>query len=138
MSRQGWYRDVEEAIKACDDALEKTMWVIKNPEREIFKEGGFVVPQEEVAKIKKKLKNILKYRFNYLSRNKGKMRAKKLAKPEIMIRPFRGGPEYHAGLWIDGKFICCVWQAEKMEKALRDLYDRGFKDSQNSKKGGKR
>ncbi len=63
------------------------------------------------------------------------MRAKKLAKPGIITHPFRGGPSYHAGLWIDGKFMCCVWQAEKMEKALRDLYGRGFKDGQNSKKG---
>jgi len=60
MSRQGWYREVENAIKACDEALGKTMWVIKDSERKIFKEGGFVVPQEEVVKIKKKLENILK------------------------------------------------------------------------------
>ncbi len=59
MSRQGWYRDVEEAVKACDEALKKTMWVIKDPEKKIFREGGFVVPQEEVVKIKEKLKNIL-------------------------------------------------------------------------------
>jgi hypothetical protein len=62
------------------------------------------------------------------------MRDKKLTKSEIMACPFRGGPSYHAGLWIDGKFICCVWRAEKMEKALRDLYGRGFKDGQNSKR----
>ncbi len=65
MSRQGWYSDVEEAIKACNEALGKTFWafrdrVAKNPQAGILREGAYVVPKEEVEKIKEKLKNILR------------------------------------------------------------------------------
>ncbi len=65
MSRQRWHRDVEEAVKACDEALGKTFWtfrdrVAKNPQVGILREGTYVVPKEEVEKIKKKLKNILR------------------------------------------------------------------------------
>ncbi len=43
---------IEEALKVCDEAMKKTMQIIKDPERKIFGEGGLVVPREEVEKIK--------------------------------------------------------------------------------------
>ncbi len=59
MSRQGWYHDVEEAIKACDEALEKS-FLARDFFESIWTSGGNikVVKVEEIEKIKKILKNI--------------------------------------------------------------------------------
>ena len=66
MSRKGWYRDIERAIKTCDEVLKNSFSVehVVGPvdadakmfdvEKELIK----VVKKEDVEKIKKILKNI--------------------------------------------------------------------------------